>query len=67
LYYKFKIIIIIIIIIGDVHTKVSKYFEIVKDNDESIQVGDFGFKTSHDWFINNMDSNKHKIVFGNHD
>ena len=33
----------------------------------SIQLGDFGFKREHDWFIENIDSNVHKINFGNHD
>jgi len=63
-------------IIGDVHGKYLKYLDILNDitkytiksdNFESIQIGDFGFKKQHDWFIDNIDYNKHKILFGNHD
>lgn len=56
------------IIIGDVHCKIEQYYEIIKkQNCDSIQVGDFGFKYEHDWHLKNIDSNKHKINFGNHD
>lgn len=63
-------------IIGDVHEKHLKYLDILNDitkykvksdNFESIQIGDFGFKPSHDWLIKNIDTDKHKILFGNHD
>lgn len=59
-----------ITIIGDVHGKVYQYSHILNKLDkdsETIQVGDFGFRTHHEWHINNVDSNKHKINFGNHD
>lgn len=59
-----------LVIIGDVHGKTSQYLKILKNIDEdceTIQVGDFGFKNQHEWHLNNVDSTKHKINFGNHD
>ena len=57
-----------LLLIGDVHGKVSKYGDIVsRHNGDSIQVGDFGFKEEHEWHIANIDPSKHKICFGNHD
>ena len=54
------------LIIGDVHCKIKKYFELIQSEKESIQVGDFGFKNEHDWHLNNI-SPLHKVNFGNHD
>lgn len=56
-----------ITIIGDVHGKLKEYEEITKLNSRTIQLGDFGFKTHHDWHLANIDSENHKILFGNHD
>ena len=57
-----------LIIIGDVHCKTNAYFDILKKyNGESIQVGDFGFDIEHKWHLDNIDSVKHKVNFGNHD
>jgi hypothetical protein len=58
-----------IIIIGDVHGKLIQYHKILKDfpNHSSIQVGDFGFQKHHDWHMENINANQHKINFGNHD
>lgn len=56
------------LIIGDVHGKLKEYQNIIKNTKYStIQVGDFGFKLSHDWFLKNIDYLKHSICFGNHD
>lgn len=55
------------IVIGDVHGRINNYWMLTRHVDNSIQVGDFGFKKQHDWFIENMDSTRHKINFGNHD
>lgn len=57
------------LVIGDVHGKVNEYWKIVQKNkgNKSIQCGDFGFKTQHDWFLQNIDFNLNKICFGNHD
>lgn len=57
------------ILIGDSHGKVEEYFAILKAHPthDSIQVGDFGFKEQHDWFLNNVDFINHKINMGNHD
>lgn len=57
-------------IFGDVHGLIDKYWKILSKlnpKEKSIQIGDFGFKREHDWFLNNVDYNKHKILFGNHD
>jgi len=67
------------IVIGDIHGNMSYYKHLIeltipnkygKDN-QTIQVGDFGFKGSHNWFLANVyDHNnprKHSINFGNHD
>lgn len=35
--------------------------------DKSIQLGDFGFKREHEWHLKNINSDNHKICFGNHD
>ncbi len=56
------------IIIGDVHGKLNEYREIIDSHDESICVGDFGFKKEWDqldeWFIT---GHSHMINMGNHD
>lgn len=57
-----------ITVIGDVHGLLTPYFKIVEKCDYSIQVGDFGF--ANEWtrlHYSNLDSNRHKIVPGNHD
>lgn len=57
------------LIIGDVHGKIDNYWKILQKNKNvnSIQVGDFGFKKQHEWFLKNIDYTQHKINFGNHD
>lgn len=59
------------LIIGDVHGKIDEYENIIYNanlqDKQTIQIGDFGFKREHDWHLNNINSNKHKILFGNHD
>ena len=54
------------LIIGDVHTKIKLYHEIISECVESIQVGDFGFQKSWDWLEANVSLN-HKVNMGNHD
>lgn len=57
-----------ILLIGDTHGKVEHYKNIILDSDvPSIQLGDFGFKNEHDWFIEQQFNKHHKILFGNHD
>lgn len=57
------------LVIGGVNGKVDAYLEILKKhpNLTSIQVGDFGFRKDHDWFLNTVDCDKHKVNFGNND
>jgi len=59
-----------IAVIGDVHGKVNEYWKILQclqKETNSIQVGDFGFKKQHKWHKENIDSDLHKVNFGNHD
>lgn len=59
-----------LLIIGDVHGKLSYYQEILQSNnyDYSYQIGDFGFKHEYDKFEKSADNNfKNKILMGNHD
>lgn len=58
-----------ILVIGDSHGYLQRYWEIIQREkpERSIQLGDFGFKRHHDWFLNHMDTGKHKVLFGNHD
>jgi hypothetical protein len=58
-----------IILIGDVHGKLIQYHKILKDypKHSSIQVGDFGFQKHHDWHMEKINGDQHKINFGNHD
>jgi predicted phosphodiesterase len=57
-----------LLVIGDVHGLVDKYWKLhQKHKGPSIQVGDFGFKKQHQWHLDNMNSDLHKINFGNHD
>lgn len=57
------------IIIGDVHGNIDQYKKFLENEDNSIQIGDFGFKTEHDRFLKEIynKENKHRILFGNHD
>jgi len=44
------------------------YFNIVRGlKQPTIQIGDFGFKEEHEWFLENVDCAQHKVLFGNHD
>jgi|APTNR8051073442_1049403.scaffolds.fasta_scaffold00075_61 hypothetical protein len=56
-------------LIGDVHGKVDQYWKLVthRIDGPSVQVGDFGFKQSHEWHRLNIDARKHRVLFGNHD
>jgi predicted phosphodiesterase len=50
-------------IIGDVHGKFQEYIALTKECDYSIQVGDMGFDYNE---LKIVDSNKHKVIGGNH-
>lgn len=57
-------------VIGDVHGKISDYYELIKNIKFSICVGDFGFKPHWDWHRDLTYITKdydHYIVPGNHD
>ena len=57
------------IIIGDVHSRIYKYLEILKFTygEDTIQLGDFGFEYEHTWHEHLINPQYHKILFGNHD
>lgn len=54
-------------VIWDVHWKIESYAKLIKNASSSIQVWDFWFRREHQLFIKKFDSDKHKIVFWNHD
>lgn len=57
-----------LLLIGDVHGNVNSYWKILqKHKKKSIQLGDFGFKWEHQWHLNTLYSDLHKVCFGNHD
>lgn len=53
--------------IGDVHGKLQKYKQIIDGCENSICVGDFGFKEEWDWHSEQKLYNSHLINGGNHD
>lgn len=53
-----------IAIIGDLHGKYSKYLDIIKNYEYSIQVGDFGFNYR---CLDQIDPLRHIFIPGNHD
>jgi hypothetical protein len=59
------------VLIGDVHGKINSYWKIIQklntQKENSIQLGDFGFKKEHEWHLKNINSEQHKILLGNHD
>jgi hypothetical protein len=53
-----------ITIIGDVHGKYQNYLNIVKNNEYTVQLGDYGFKYES---LKDVNHNNHLIIGGNHD
>jgi len=56
------------LVIGDVHGKFDEYYNLVKDEKSSFQIGDFGFGNK--WLMLhylNLDPKFHKVGQGNHD
>lgn len=51
-------------LIGDVHGRISNYIHLAKEAEYSIQLGDLGFDYSE---LNNISSETHKVLAGNHD
>jgi hypothetical protein len=51
-------------IIADVHGKYDQYLAVARKYEYTIQLGDFGFRYD---CLDEIDSNKHKLIFGNHD
>jgi len=54
------------LIVGDVHGKVQQYYNLVKDVEYSLQLGDLGFSDSYQ-VLNHLDPTRHKVLLGNHD
>lgn len=56
------------LVIGDVHGNINSFEKIIyQHKGDSIQLGDFGFKKHHDYFLNNFDLESNSVLFGNHD
>jgi len=56
------------LLISDVHAQIDKYLNIVNSTTKNtIQMGDFGMKKANDYAIKNMDTDRNKVNFGNHD
>lgn len=53
-----------ITLIGDVHGKYDRYVKMARKRDYTVQIGDLGFKYG---CLDNLDSERHKLVAGNHD
>lgn len=51
-------------IIGDIHGQYEEYFDLTKECDYSLQIGDMGFNYTP---LSSIDSKKHKFIGGNHD
>ena len=57
-----------ITLIGDVHGKYDEYYEIAKECEYTVQLGDFGFAGAWNKLTySKLDPNKHKVIKGNHD
>jgi predicted phosphodiesterase len=52
------------LVIGDVHGHHADYLDLIDNTDYSVQVGDFGLNWD---TLHQVDSNRHKIIAGNHD
>lgn len=50
--------------IGDAHGQYDRYVKIARKRDYTVQIGDLGFKYG---CLENLDSERHKLVAGNHD
>jgi hypothetical protein len=55
------------LIIGDVHNDFDKYYDLVKDKESSVQLGDFGTSAWTKLHYSDLNPNKHKVLGGNHD
>ena len=58
-----------VLLIGDVHAKIGRFARTISAHapEYSIQLGDFGMRYEHLWFMDHMDVERHKVIFGNHD
>lgn len=58
-----------VLLIGDVHGKLGRFSTILAERqpERSIQLGDLGMRKEHLWFLENLDADRHKVLFGNHD
>ena len=58
-----------VLLIGDVHAKLGRFARILSaiQPERSIQLGDLGMRKEHQWFLDNLDPDRHRVLFGNHD
>lgn len=54
------------LIVGDVHGRTNDYYNLVRDAEYSLQLGDLGFGQNYK-ILSKLDADKHKVVLGNHD
>lgn len=51
-------------LIGDCHGKYADYLKAIEPHENTLQIGDFGFNYD---VLDQVDSDRHKLFFGNHD
>lgn len=57
-----------ITVIGDIHGKFDKYYDIASKYECSVQIGDFGFSSAWNKLqYSNLSPDNHKVVGGNHE
>ncbi len=54
------------LIVGDVHGNTKDYYNLVRDAEYSLQLGDLGFASNYK-VLSDLNSDNHKVVAGNHD
>jgi hypothetical protein len=55
-------------IVGDIHGKFDKYYEIASKSEATLQIGDFGFSSTWNKLsYSDLDPNNHKVLAANHD
>lgn len=58
-------------VFGDAHGNIDKYYQLIKQADmmgkPTLLLGELGFQSEHDWFIDSKFGSSHNILFGNHD
>lgn len=58
-----------LLLVGDIHAKTGPFYSLLKKHKfpPSIQLGDFGFSTAHNWHRKHLNPERNKVLWGNHD